>query len=90
MMTTMPPPSVSAARTLDDLVRHDTAKARILARLRRGPATNVELNAVCFRYGARIHELRRELRRTGLDIVRTARIGGVFTYALLATARVAA
>jgi len=30
----------------------------VLERLRRGPATSVELNAICFRYGGRIHELR--------------------------------
>jgi hypothetical protein len=33
-------------------------RLNILERLREGPATNAELNAICFRYGARIHELR--------------------------------
>ena len=35
-----------------------TQKERILARLQRGPATNRELNAIAFRYSARIAELR--------------------------------
>lgn len=37
-----------------------TQKDRILARLRRGPATNRELNDIAFRYSARIAELRDE------------------------------
>ena len=35
-------------------------KERILARLRKGPATNRELNEIAFRYSARISELRDE------------------------------
>ena len=35
-------------------------KERILARLRKGPATNRELNDIAFRYSARISELRDE------------------------------
>jgi hypothetical protein len=38
--------------------RRLSAKERVLARLRLGPATNLELNDICFRYGARILELR--------------------------------
>ena len=30
----------------------------ILARLRQGPATSVDLNAICYRFGGRINELR--------------------------------
>ena len=37
-----------------------TQKERILARLQRGPATNRDLNAIAFRYSARIAELRDE------------------------------
>ena len=37
-----------------------TQKERILARLQRGPATNRDLNAIAFRYSARIAELRAE------------------------------
>ena len=39
-------------------------QAAVLARLRRGPATSVDLNEICFRYGGRIHELRNK----GFDI----------------------
>ncbi len=35
-----------------------TQKERILHRLRRGPATNRDLNEIAFRYSARIAELR--------------------------------
>ena len=45
-----------------------TQKARILALLRQGGefgVSNVDLNAVAFRYAARIHELRTE---NGFDI----------------------
>ena len=35
-----------------------TQRDRILARLRRGPATNADLNEIAFRYSARIAELR--------------------------------
>lgn len=41
-----------------------TQADRILERLKRGPATNRELNGIAFRYSARIHELRRD----GYDI----------------------
>ena len=40
-----------------------TQKERILARLQRGPATNRDLNAIAFRYSARIAELRDEGHR---------------------------
>lgn len=32
--------------------------AKVLERLREGAATNFELNKICLRYGARIHDLR--------------------------------
>lgn len=39
----------------------DTQSAKILRLLKaNGVATNRELNRICFRYGARIHELRKE------------------------------
>jgi len=56
-----------------------TSKARILARLRQGPATNAELNIICFRYGARIMELRRE----GHDIDKAHDHDGVWVYRLV-------
>ncbi|WP_024816937.1 helix-turn-helix domain-containing protein [Arthrobacter sp. 31Y] len=33
-------------------------REKILQLLKTGPATNQQLNKVCYRYGARIHELR--------------------------------
>ena len=42
-----------------------TQKQQILARLRRGPATNRDLNAIAFRYSARIAELRAEGHQIG-------------------------
>jgi hypothetical protein len=51
----------------------------VLARLEQGPATSDELNALCFRYGARIFEL----RKRGYDI-RTEQIGvGIYRYTLV-------
>lgn len=39
----------------------ETQCARILKLLKsKGEATNIELSRVCFRYSARIHDLRRE------------------------------
>ena len=43
-----------------ELQRRATAKDKVLARLRAGPATNVDLNGICYRYGGRIFELRHE------------------------------
>jgi len=55
----------------------ETQTARILRVLKEeGQVTNAELNRICFRYGARLHELRRE----GHKIV-TSRIGeGLFMF----------
>jgi hypothetical protein len=58
--------------------RRTSAKARILARLQQGPALNTELNAICYRYGARILELRRE----GYDIRTEPQHGGLVRYTL--------
>lgn len=61
-----------------EAARLDSSKARILARLREGPASNVELNAIAFRFGGRIHELRAE----GYRIVTEHGLGGRCTYTL--------
>lgn len=51
--------------------------ARILNLLKvNGRATNRELNRICYRYGARIFELRRE----GHDIVTNRIKGGLFEF----------
>lgn len=39
--------------------RRATHAGRILERLRVGPVLNTELNRICFRYSARIYELRK-------------------------------
>lgn len=52
-------------------------EARILKLLKtKGRATNVELNRICFRYGARIHDLRRE----GHDIVTNRLKAGLYVF----------
>ena len=61
-----------------EAARLDDAKSRILTRLRAGPATNVELNAICFRYGARIFEL----KRAGYAIEKALVEKGVWVYTL--------
>ena len=54
--------------------------AAILARLRRGRASNVELLAIAQRFGARIHDLRRH----GYDVALVSRdnVRGVTWYEL--------
>jgi hypothetical protein len=42
----------------NDVRRLTGQSAEILKRLRQGPATNAELNRICYRYSARIHDLR--------------------------------
>ena len=54
--------------------QHET----ILARLREGPATNVELGMICQRFGARLHEL----RLAGIGWSKTMVRPGVYEYRL--------
>lgn len=61
-----------------EVSRRASAKTRIFNRLSLGPATNAELNTVCFRFGARIEELRKE----GVGIVTVAVGRGKFRYEL--------
>ena len=51
-------------------------KTRILNRLRLGVVTNIELNEICFRYAARISELKKE----GHDIQKRRVKGSVFEW----------
>lgn len=60
--------------------RRQTALDRVQERLALGPATNLELNKICFRYGARIHEL----RKRGCVITKETLSPGVFRYTLAA------
>ena len=52
------PYAVHAAETEQEQARLAGSKARILARLRQGPATNVELAGICLRFTGRMFELR--------------------------------
>ncbi len=54
---------------------NQTAKVLRLLKTRRF-VTNIELNRLCFRYGARIHELRRE----GWNIQRQYERPGIYRY----------
>jgi hypothetical protein len=67
--------------TVDDRDRARLSRQclALLARLRQGPATNVELSAVAMRFGARLEEL----RRAGFCIEAKRGDGGVFTYRLV-------
>ncbi|MGB8590602.1 MAG: helix-turn-helix domain-containing protein, partial [Candidatus Acidiferrales bacterium] len=72
-----------AASTADseERDRRTSGRDRILEFLRArgaGGATNVELNAICFRYGARIWELRRQ----GFVIATERAGGGTFRFTL--------
>ena len=59
--------------------RRDTQAGRILERLARGPATNVELSEIALRFGARLWDLRHE----GWDIeCETRRADGLTVYRL--------
>lgn len=56
-----------------------TQTARILKLLKtNGSATNRELNRICFRYGARIHDLRRE----GWEITSVREKDGLWRFVL--------
>jgi hypothetical protein len=57
--------------------RRENSRDQILALLQaQRIVTNLELNQVCFRYGARL----KELRDQGYDIVTGEKRGGVVTY----------
>ena len=66
------------AEVQEEADRLASAKDRVLARLRQGSATNIELNAICYRYGARLLELKRE----GHPWVKESEGRGVYRYML--------
>jgi hypothetical protein len=75
------PPTVyqaHAAECAAELARHDGSRERVLARLQQGEATNLELAAICLRFGARILEL----RRAGYPITAEPAGRGVWLYRL--------
>ena len=64
--------------TKPDKERLSTQRARVLTRLLQGSATSEELNRICYRYSARIYEL----RKLGYEITK-AKTGHVYTYHLV-------
>jgi hypothetical protein len=74
-----PQPAVKPDTPLvTEIKRRSKSKALILARLEQGPATNEELNEICYRYGARIWELKRE----GVRVEKENLSGGLWSYRL--------
>jgi hypothetical protein len=62
---------------MTEFARRASSRDRVLAVLQaKQIVTNVELNAICYRFGARILELRSQ----GYDIVTGEKRGGVVTY----------
>lgn len=59
--------------------RTSAARQRVLDELRTGGKLNTELNGICFRYGARIHEL----RKGNYDIKTEPVSNGVYRYVLV-------
>jgi hypothetical protein len=51
----------------------------ILARLREGPATNLELGMICQRFGARLNEL----RKAGIPWKKECVKAGIYKYTLI-------
>lgn len=65
---------------MSEIARRRSAKVLVLEALQRHRTrTNLQLNEICFRYGARIHELRKE----GHGIERYALRRGVYEYRYL-------
>jgi hypothetical protein len=64
----------------DSPVRLSRQCVAILERLRRGPATNIELSAIALRFTARIHELRAAGYQ--ISILERDRDSGVVLYGL--------
>lgn len=65
--------------TTKELRRYRSQADQVLARLQRGPATNVELQRFALRFGARIYDL----RQRGLRIATEPLENGVVQYRLL-------
>lgn len=61
------------------LFKRKSKTQRILERLQKSPAYNYELNRIAFRYGAIIHNFRKD----GYKIVTSQEKVGVFKYTLI-------
>jgi hypothetical protein len=73
-----PIPAIDPNVRVSDAKRLSGQNAAILARLRRGPATNVELAALSLKYTSRVSDM----RAAGYSIKCTFGPGGVNTYQL--------
>ncbi len=62
-----------------DVPRLSAHHRLILERLAQGPATNLELGAICQRFGARLHEL----KRAGHPWLKRPVKAGVYEYRLI-------
>jgi hypothetical protein len=62
-----------------DRERVEAQRAKLLERLQRGPATSEELSRIAQRFGARIHELRKEGHMIDAKHVS----GGLWLYTLI-------
>lgn len=80
---TDPETSHAAERALNQSGRRGSQKGRILARLRRGPATNAELAAISLKYTGRVSDLRADGHEI---VVERADDSGVATYRLASDA----
>lgn len=64
----------------DEQGRLQTQSARILQRLREGPASNQELSAIALRFGARLHDLRKA--GYAVSVIERDHASGKVVYAL--------
>ncbi|MCE5277177.1 MAG: hypothetical protein ABFD92_16740 [Planctomycetaceae bacterium] len=63
-----------------DKARLTDQNARVLERLRQGPATGVELAAISLKYTSRVSEVRAYLARCGMTVVCRRHQGGQSVY----------
>lgn len=71
-------PPVDPTVASDDVPRLSAQSAAILARLRQGPATNIELREIAWRYPARVGDL----KEAGFRITSRKQDGAVWVYTL--------
>lgn len=74
------PPRKRESVIVQERRRLNAAAKRVLERLQRGAATNVELSRICLRFGGRIYELRQD--GWVIEDVRPKR-GGTWIYKLI-------
>ena len=77
--TPKPTPAIEPNIEVAHRSRLSGQNKQVIERLKRGPATNRELNEIVFRYSARIFELRGH----GYDITTTQVKAGLWRYELI-------